>query len=802
MKLRGKLLAILLPLILAPLLATAWQAFTQLRDNTHAQAHTEMDRALDGVAVTWGQLGATARANSVLLARSRIVERYAASEDVTERYVLLHPALLATFRDYQNAFPDYLELRLLTPDGDEEARTTRGRVVNRAESSADQPWFREVVADPQDQHEAVARNPDNGKPAYYIYHRLRDKKGTVRAYLALTVSLDALATLADSIHIGKHGWITVVNAAGEPILSRDTATVRDALAAEPLWKAGLPDARAPLEGEHLILKTRPIAKGLRALVALPRAELTRPLDILTFKAMLITLLCLATAAAVLTLTLHFILTRPLRVLHAATREIGRGVLQPSIALQGNDELGELGRAVREMGDKLALSQNRIEQLALHDPLTGLPNRKSFQMELERALDRARREQQLLAVLFLDLDNFKYINDSYGHESGDAMLCALAQRLGNALRGGDRVCKSTTTRQGGDEFLILIEDIRSAEDAGNTAGRLLLTLREPFSVEGHALHVTGSIGITVYPNDGDDYATLIRNADLAMYQAKQAGKNTSHFFTATLNEKMSRRTHIAQRLRCALDEDSLKLVYQPQFDCKTRRMVGCEALLRWEDAELGSVSPVEFIPVAEDTGLIIEIGDWVLKTACQQNVRWQAQGLAPIVVAVNLSSVQIRQGMAVEAIAAALTRSGLSAQYLDVEITESVLMDNGAESIALLERIKDLDVRLSLDDFGTGYSSLSYLCRFPLDCLKIDRSFVNGINQDSGQQAIVSAILSLSNSLGLHVIAEGVETEEQLRFLTALGCDTVQGYLLGRPMSAEALARLLAEQDDNVKALVG
>jgi EAL domain-containing protein (putative c-di-GMP-specific phosphodiesterase class I) len=261
-------------------------------------------------------------------------------------------------------------------------------------------------------------------------------------------------------------------------------------------------------------------------------------------------------------------------------------------------------------------------------------------------------------------------------------------------------------------------------------------------------------------------------------------------------------HISQRLRCALGEDSLKLVYQPQFDCKTRRMVGCEALLRWEDAELGSVPPEEFIRVAEDTGLIIEIGDWVLRTACQQNARWQAQGFAPIVMAVNLSSVQIRQGSAPEAISAALIRSGLAAQHLDVEITESVLMEDGAEGIALLERIKALGVRLSLDDFGTGYSSLSYLCRFPLDCLKIDRSFVTGINQDSGRQAIVSAILSLSSSLGLHVIAEGVETEEQLRFLTALGCDMVQGYLLGKPMSAEALARLLAGQDGRDKALVG
>lgn len=434
------------------------------------------------------------------------------------------------------------------------------------------------------------------------------------------------------------------------------------------------------------------------------------------------------------------------------------------------------------------AQERLHHLAHHDALTGLPNRVLFVERLKHALQRANHRKRAVAVMFLDMDRFKMVNDTLGHEAGDRLLQAMAARLLACVREGD-----TIARFGGDEFAGLLNDVASPEDVAPIVGKFLEALAPPFVIDGHELFVGGSIGVSLYPDDGADPQTLMKNADTAMYCAKQRGGNSSEFYYAGMNENALARLGMETGLRHALDRQEFIVHYQPQIDLKTGEVVGFEALLRWERPDAGPVSPKEFIPVLEETGLIVPVGEWMLRTACEQHRAWRAAGLPPLRMAVNISSRQFEASDLPETLQRVMQDATMPAEFLELEITESILMKNAARDMQALQALNAIGMRFAIDDFGTGYSSLIYLKRFPIDILKIDKAFVRDITDNGDDAAIVRAIITMAHSLGIQALAEGVETREQVEFLRQQGCDLAQGYYFSPPLSASETERFLAEK---------
>jgi len=444
------------------------------------------------------------------------------------------------------------------------------------------------------------------------------------------------------------------------------------------------------------------------------------------------------------------------------------------------------------------AENRMRQLAYFDEVTGLPNRCLFNDRLFQAIERAHRHQYPLALLYLDLDNFKRVNDTLGHTIGDMLLNKVGQRLLSNLRCTDSLSQlrknwgdNTLARLGGDEFTVLLSEIVDPEDAAVVAWRLLESFSEPITMNGHEITVGASIGIALYPDNGSDCETLLKSADMAMYVAKRDGGNGFHFHTDAMNEAVHKRMVIENNLRFALKRGETALCYQPQWDIASGEIVGLEALLRWQSAALGDVPLSDFIPIAEETGLILPIGEWVLRTACAQCKAWHDDGIALPRIAVNVSVHQFAQDGFPALVASILEETGLQASSLELEITESVLMKDGIGALGTLRELKSLGVQLAIDDFGTGYSSLSYLRKFPVDRLKIDRSFVCSLNDGSDERTIASAVIALGHSLHLHVAAEGVETESQLQFLSERECNEAQGYYLSKPLQTKDLVQFLS-----------
>ena len=428
---------------------------------------------------------------------------------------------------------------------------------------------------------------------------------------------------------------------------------------------------------------------------------------------------------------------------------------------------------------------RVRFLAHHDLLTGLPNRTLFQDRLQQALAAAKRMHSRVALLFIDLDRFKYVNDSFGHRAGDILLQTVAARLRNCVRETDTVC-----RHAGDEYLIVLSALREPTEAALVADKVLKIFDETFVLENHETQISASVGISIFPDDGQNMEDLIRNADSAMYHSKKSGRNRFAFFTPELNAPVAERLVLASQLRRAIESNELILHYQPQFDTKTGRLVGTEALVRWNHSDHGLLFPDSFIALAEESDIIHLIGAWVLEEACRQIAEWQARQLVVVPVAINFSSFQFRRANLVENVAAAFARHGVKPQQLEIELTENAIMQDPKEAAKTLDRLHEMGVSLSIDDFGTGYSSLNYLKRFPIDKLKIDRSFVEDLPHDLNDAAIVQAIINLAKSLRMMVVAEGVETKEQLDFLRSLSCEVFQGYLGGRPIDAEHFSALL------------
>jgi diguanylate cyclase (GGDEF)-like protein/PAS domain S-box-containing protein len=440
---------------------------------------------------------------------------------------------------------------------------------------------------------------------------------------------------------------------------------------------------------------------------------------------------------------------------------------------------------RDITERLQ-TQARIWHLAHHDALTDLPNRVLFQDRLQQAVAQARRSGLLVAILFIDLDNFKDVNDALGHEFGDLLLKAVTRRLRGCTRETD-----TIARLGGDEFALIQTGLERSEWAARLAEKVLEHLSEPFSIEGQEVHISASIGVTICPLDNDDPQQIVKNADMAMYQAKNTGRGSYQFYKEDMNLAFQARKALERDLRKALANGELDVFYQPQIDARSNLIIGAEALVRWPHPDRGMISPAEFVPIAEECGLIVPLGEWVLETACRQNKMWQAGGLPPVRVAVNLSAQQFLYRDLVASVVRVLETSALDHGYLELEITEGILMRETEVTISTLRRLTELGIQIAVDDFGTGYSSMAYLKRFPVNKIKIDRAFVIDVTTDRGDAAIVGAVIGLAHGLGLTVAAEGVETFEQATHLRARGCDELQGYYFGRPMTAASFHERLA-----------
>jgi diguanylate cyclase (GGDEF)-like protein/PAS domain S-box-containing protein len=473
-------------------------------------------------------------------------------------------------------------------------------------------------------------------------------------------------------------------------------------------------------------------------------------------------------------------------------------LQGEVAADGPEAGAWISGTIQDVTEQ-AHVQARIQYLASYDSLTGLANRRLFHDQLERALATASAQGHMLGVIFMDLDRFKRVNDTLGHGAGDQLLQVISERLRAHVRGSDLVGRidpdepPAISRVGGDEFTVLLSRLERPEDAGDVARRILSAVPEPVELSGHSVAVSASIGISVYPVDGEDVETLIKHADAAMYAAKEQGRNNFQFFSRKINAVALRRLALESRLREALAREEFALHYQPRLDLRTGQVCAVEGLLRWTHADLGTVSPREFIPLAEESGLITSLGEWVIRQACRQARDWQDQGLVPIPISVNVSPRQVHESDLRDVIGRHLRETGLAPRWLEIELTEHLLLQDDEDTALMLRDLRAMGVTISLDDFGTGYSSLSYLARFPLDTLKMDRCFVRDVDSDPAAAGVAKAVIGIGHCLGARVVAEGVDTFEQERFLREHGCDELQGFLLSGALPPDEVVRFLTRR---------
>ncbi len=799
MRLQAKLALALVPLILLPVLALGWATWRSLAGDLQHQTAHGLGEALLVADRAVGDLVERAESSIELLASAPETERYARGIDVYDRYHLFQPALLKLFHEYRNAYPDYLEVRFLTPAGEEDARA--GGIASARLPAPQDPDAAVLAADAR----PLLLRLDAASDALLLYRRValppqysESGSGNDRLYgfVALTVSLArAYARIAEP-GLASGGMLMLVRSGGD-VLFGSGGEVKGELLPEParvLLKPEIGSAEpATLQwnGQRSLVQVRPIAAGLYAVAVMPLSAVSASLRGLALKILLLTLLFGLLLVAVLHVWLRRLVIGPVATLRQAARAIGDGVLYPEIALHANDELGLLADDLRDMGKRLGQYREQIEQLAFHDQLTGLPNRYLIRELLTEQIGESGPRAEPVAVLFLDIDNFKQINDNLGHAVGDMLLATFASRLSAELAADELGFRAHLARFGGDELLVVATSTGGADGVDSLANRILAIAAEPFDLGGINYVVTVSIGIALYPSDAEDADGLIRCADLAMYRAKAVGRNTYRFFSAELNARASERLLIEHRLRHAVQEKNLAVYYQPIVSLESGRLNGFEALLRWTDPELGTVSPVRFIPIAEETGLIDDLGRWVLNAVCAQLSAWRAKGLELVPVAVNVSAAHLQREPMADLVADSLQRYGLTPANLHMEITESVLMDLTPTNTKRLQALAKLGIALHIDDFGTGYSSINYLRRFPIDCIKIDRSFVVNICTRDEDRALATAMVAMAKALNLRVIAEGIEDLEQLALLRELGCNLGQGYLFARAGDSAAAERCLS-----------
>jgi diguanylate cyclase (GGDEF)-like protein len=609
------------------------------------------------------------------------------------------------------------------------------------------------------------QDAETGEWTVRFGRRLEREDGAFSGVALVTVGADFFVSGYETASLGEQGVLGILGADGAFRARRTGETV--AYGEEIDYAAAMRDAdqdetdvvleAAPWDGVLRYLSVRQLYDfPLAVVVGLSRAEQLAPADA------------------------------------EARRYLWRAAAGSLVLLVVVTALGRMSWQLAVSRERAVLAQveyaKQVEYLAYHDGLTGLPNRSLFTKLLEQSLEQARRYERQLAVLFLDLDRFKHINDTLGHEAGDQLLQEVARRLRSCVRTSD-----TAARLGGDEFVVMLPELTEATYAATVAQKMIALLAKPFELLGQEFRVTGSVGIATHPQDGADEQTLTQNADIAMYKAKELGKNNYQFYTESMNTESLERLTLESSLRRALENDEFVLHYQAKRDLQTGLVTGVEALLRWQHPDLGTVAPMKFIPIAEQSGLIASIGRWVLRTACAQNVAWLAEGLPGLSMAVNLSNLQFFDSHLLGDISAVLASTGMDPRLLELEITESMLMQDAGRTLRILTGLKEIGVRIAVDDFGLGYTTLTSLQQFPLDTIKIDRAFIRDVDRIAEDGALTDAIIAMGRSLSLTVVAQGVETQAQVDFLREHACDELQGFYFNRPVAAQAFGDVLRAQ---------
>ncbi len=811
MRLQKKTFLLLVPTIVLPMLALGVLAYIQLKQTSEQKTLGQMSTLLKQIQLQVESYVETARTNIELFSNANLIQRYMLADDELERYELLQGPVLTLLSSYQKGYPSYYEIRILLPDGYEDTRSTITSLANVTEEEGESEFFKALVSEGDKIFSSFVVNPDNGEYGLLIAKPIRIKDPAVDPVLAEPSLLGYLVIAADlkflidqqrQTKIGQRGGIFFTDRFGKRLFELNDDPGGQQLPPEALSRlagsvAGEETIRAHYQGTRSLLKGLRINENLYAFAALPEGELFKASRQLGAFVAAITLVTTLAVSALLFVFLRNLIITPISRLRQTAYEIGRGNLEVALNTDRKDEIGELTASFREMSDNLQRSSERIKYLAYYDTLTNLPNRSMFTKHLKAALDHAKRKNQSLAVMFLDLDNFKKVNDTLGHSAGDELLKEMATRLVDCVRDSDYlavsdIAQQTISRVGGDEFLLVLPDVRGPEGAIKVAKRIMSAASEPFVISNYEFFVGVSIGISMYPDDGNSAATLVRCADVAMYHAKKNEKGTFHFYSQHMNTLALKRFTLERDLRKAIENDELRLLYQPLVDCSTGSVKGVEALVRWQHPRQGLISPASFIPLAEDTGLIIPLGEWVLRHACLQARAWREKGFGAMRVSVNVSYLQFRRRGFAETVQTILKETNVPPECLDIELTESSVMEAPADDLETLETIKSWGVQISMDDFGTGYSSLASLRNLPIDTLKIDRSFVNNVISNSDDAVIVTVIINMARLLKLKVVAEGVETVDQLKFLQREGCDTVQGFLISRPVPAEEVERFVAQ----------
>ena len=799
------------------LMGLGWFAYIELRQTSEQRVFGEMRLLLSHLKEHVETELDTARGNIELLSKQTLVKKYILTENEDERYILLQPPLLRLFSSYQESFPEYYELRIFLPDGYEDVRLTQPFIENVTEEEGDSAFFKALQSAGDKVYTSVFRNPDNQTRSLFVGKHLTlknfavDAVGTapkLRGYIAVTIDMSEVESFVNEHVISDSGYLFVTDEAGNVFFESTRRPVGASIPVSVVNSvlANEEELRQPLltqfNGELAYISASLLHDNLYLYAVLPERELHAISYELGIAVAAITLLTILITTLSIMVSMEYQIIRPIHRLGRLAREIGRGNWSIEVdSVKADDEIGELTSAFEDMAGSLEQSNEQIRFLAYHDSLTGLPNRTMFKEFLDRSIAHARRNQQQLAMLFLDIDDFKKINDTMGHQAGDMLLQDVAERLTRVLRGDDFIAVGSSVdapnevlaRLGGDEFIILLPDIADSYVPSTVAQRLIDVLSNPITINGDECHVSASIGITIYPSDGQNAGELTKNADIAMYHAKERGKNAYQYFENSMNTAALERAKLESRLRTALEQNHFELHYQPQIHGSTKEIVGLEALLRWRDPDDGLISPNNFIPLAEKSGLILPIGEWVLHEACRQARAWQKAGYSVNLISVNVSSIQFARQDVAAIVQEALSRSKLDPGCLEIEITESAIMSDPELAVQTLEKIKSLGVSIALDDFGTGYSSLSHLRRFPIDTLKIDRDFVREIDEKLADAEIVEAIAAMAHTLCLRVVVEGIERESQLDIVINRKCDIIQGFLFSRPLPANEIVYLLADR---------
>ncbi len=805
MKLQAKILFILTPLAVIPLLLVGWLTYSEITTNTKQRTLETLEVLSEETSTYLKSRIEETEGVARILTNSKLLSKFIQTSNVYEKFNVLIPGLEEVFSHYLQVYPEIITIRI---------RDAAGADLLSVPEKADVLLKHEKTGTTLLNIDRTSFiYPADDRPLFIHTIKLYSKSYTSNrekslfGYLDIFSSMSVIDSVIEKSFKEKYGVIFFADKNGN--IMRNEFDLK-LLASNELPKiqhliqeSKVSPQEIEFRGHTSFIQGHKIDQNLFMFSLLTHQQIKSSSDSYFYRMSGIVGISIFLFSVLGFLSIKYLLIRPLQQLGAAAQDIGEGNLEFSLDIKNKDELGDLSTSLKEMSHNLRQSNEQIRYMAYHDSLTKLPNRRMFSEYLSHALAHARRRNQALALMYLDLDDFKVINDTLGHQAGDAVLRELSNRLSDCIRDEDYLGRPTKSRRsetetvarlGGDEFIIFLPDINSPYEAANVANRVLEALSIPFHVENRDLHVSASIGITTYPKDGNDVETLIKNADMAMYHAKEKGKNAYSYYQESMNVAAFELLNLQSEMRQALAKNEFILHYQPQVDLNTGEIISVEALIRWQHPEKGLISPDAFIPVAEQSELIVAIGEWVIREACQQVKVWHDEGHVDLCVSVNASAAQLHRHDLKEVIQEALLSNNLPAKALEIELTETAIGNSEETVFETLTAIKSLGVQIAMDDFGTGYSSLGYLSKLPIDKIKVDRSFVQDITSETTHAPIISAILAMAHSLELPVTAEGVELQAQIDFLRVKGCGLIQGFLISHPVSANDISQLLEQKN--------